>query len=328
VALVVAGVKRVGARPPTPAPSRAPSGSASTPRQIASGPRGISLGIDTASVANNKQISWPDARSGIPIDFAIIRSNFSTKADEVFARDWPKIRAAGLVRGAYLFLRFPHPKNNMKAADPVSQANAMIRAVRTLDDSDLPPSLDVEFPGGRAATRMSAQNILAGVRAAWTVLRDHYGVAPIVYTSGRVWHEDLQDIEAPDLIESPLWLARYPYKKGPARRSGSDIAQLRNPPVPKPWGDATNWWIHQYQGDAVNLPGFPSGNVDMNRFNVTANGATGDRVRWIQRRLGVSETGTFDHTVEAAVRALQQRKGISPTGVIDVRTFAYVCRAR
>ena len=58
------------------------------------------------------------------------------------------------------------------------------------------------------------------------------------------------------------------------------------PPVPPPWGDATNWWIHQYQGDAVRLPGFPTGNVDMNRFNTMTRGATGDRVRWVQRRSG------------------------------------------
>ena len=38
--------------------------------------------------------------------------------------------------------------------------------------------------------------------------RDYYGVAPIIYTSARVWQEDLANLPAPDLAESPLWLKR------------------------------------------------------------------------------------------------------------------------
>jgi murein L,D-transpeptidase YcbB/YkuD len=102
------------------------------------------------------------------------------------------------------------------------------------------------------------------------------------------------------------------------------VDALQDPPVPPAWGDATNWWIHQYQGDAVKLPGFPTGNVDMNRFNVMSVGATGDRVRWVQRRLGVAQTGAYDSATDATVRAFQQRKGLMPSGVIDPRSFAYI----
>ena len=174
---------------------------------------------------------------------------------------------------------------------------------------------------------MSARRILDGVRAAWKVLKDHYGVAPIIYTSARVWKHDLDNLAAPDLIESPLWLAAYfSFKKGPYRLSEADFAGGKHSPlIPPPWGDATNWWIHQYQGDALNLPGFPRGNVDMNRFHSLQKGASGDQVKWVQRRLGIAQTGQFDDAMERALRAFQSQKGISPSGVVDILTFAYLC---
>jgi GH25 family lysozyme M1 (1,4-beta-N-acetylmuramidase) len=286
----------------------------------------VILGLDTASVAGNKNPNWSQARDEASISFAIIRSNWGLSQDSVFKRDWPKIKAAGIVRGAYLFLRFPHPKYGMKAPDPVSQARALINTVGNLNESDFPPTLDVEFPGGRNVTGLTAQQCLEGTRAAWKVLKDHYGVAPIIYTSARVWKEDLSNLPAPDLVESPLWLARYPFKPGPAVRD-SRVSSISTPPVPPPWGDATNWWIHQYQGDAVKLPGFPTGNIDMNRFNIMRMGATGDRVKWVQRRLGVAQSGRFDAAMFGVLQAFQNKKGLVPNGIVDPRTFAYLCWA-
>jgi GH25 family lysozyme M1 (1,4-beta-N-acetylmuramidase) len=283
------------------------------------------FGIDTASVAGNKNPDWMRAKAEVPVDFAIIRSNWGTAPDSVFRRDWPKLKDAGIVRGAYLFLRFPHSKWG-RPPSPAAQARAFIATVGNLGQSDLPPSLDVEFPGGRRETGMTSRQILAGVRDAWQTLRGHYGVVPLIYTSARVWKEDLDNLPAPDLTESPLWLARYHFLKGPAVYgprvfAGGPI----NPPVPPPWGDATNWWIHQYQGDAVGLPGFPTGDVDMNTFNVMVRGATGDRVRWAQRRLGIAQSGVFDPATEGALRAFQSKKGLGTDGMVDPRTFAYLC---
>jgi GH25 family lysozyme M1 (1,4-beta-N-acetylmuramidase) len=323
VYLEVARRERPAQRASTPKGGRQgrPAGAAGAAPGVAR----VTLGIDTASVAGNRNPDWARARAQVPIDFAIIRAYTGTGPDPVFHRDWPKLKAAGLVRGAYLFLRFPH-RGWRPAPSPAAQARAFIATVGRLDPSDLPPSLDVEFPGaGRKETGMTARQLLEGVREAWRTLRDHYGVAPIVYTSARVWREDLDNLPAPDLVESPLWLARYPYPKGPAVYGPRIVAGLRPPPVPPPWGDATNWWIHQYQGDAVKLPGFPTGNVDMNRFNTTARGATGDRVRWVQRRLGIPESCCFDAATEAALRAFQRGKGIAASGVVDPRTFAFLC---
>jgi lysozyme len=284
------------------------------------------FGLDTASVAGNKNPDWVKAKAGGPISFAIIRSNYGTATDSVFARDWPKLKQAGLVRGAYLFLRFP--RGNKSAPTPEKQAAAAIDTIGDLEDGDLPPTVDVEFPGkGRVETGLSARACLDGVRAAWEVLRSHYGVAPIVYTSARVWRDDLGNAPADDLTDSPLWLARYFFKPGPAARDASAFdGGTRDPPVPPPWGDAANWWIHQYQGDAVKFPGLPTGNVDMNRFNVALRGARGARVRWLQRRLGVVANGRFDAATESAVRDFQDDNDLVSDGIIGPRTFAYLAR--
>ena len=53
------------------------------------------FGIDTASVAGNKNPDWVKAKAAGPIAFAIIRSNYGTRADSVFARDWPKLKQEG-----------------------------------------------------------------------------------------------------------------------------------------------------------------------------------------------------------------------------------------
>jgi len=283
------------------------------------------FGIDIASVAGNKNPNWTKAKATGPISFALIRSNFGTAPDKAFARDWPRLKRAGLVRGAYLFLRFP--RNGKPAPTPEAQAAAAIGTIGALDDGDLPPALDVEFPGaGRSETGLSAQECLDDVRAAWRALSEHYRVAPIIYTSARVWRDDLGNAPADDLIESPLWLARYFFKAGPAARDPSAFESGKlDPPVPPPWGDAGNWWIHQYEGDATKFPGFTA-KVDMNRFNVAFRGARGARVGWAQRRLGIAETGRFDPATEAAVRAFQDDNDLVSDGVIGPRTFAHLAR--
>src|ERR1044071_624645 len=102
------------------------------------------FGIDTASVAGNKNPDWLKAKAVGPISFAIIRASFGTTRDTTFDRDWPRLKEAGLVRGGYLFLRFP--RDGKSAPTPEAQAAAVIDVIGDLEDGDLPPSLDVEFP--------------------------------------------------------------------------------------------------------------------------------------------------------------------------------------
>ena len=306
-------------RPALESRGRAPS---RTPKQ----PVGVRtfFGVDTAD-GENQNADWLRAKAQVPIDFAIIRASGGGGPDHDFRPAWPKLKDAGLVRGAYLFLVFP--RQGGWPSSPVTQARAFIKTVGNLDEGDLAPTLDVEADTWQN-TGMKPPQLLEGVRAAWKTLRDYYGVPPIIYTSRRVWIEVLGNLPAPDLAESPLWVKDYPYKlRTPAHYDPQPFAGGRlDPRMPAPWGDAANWWIHQYQGDALQLPGFVR-TVDMNRFNTTVRGAAGDRIRWVQRRLGIPQSGAFDAATEQALRAFQSKKGIDADGLINPRTFAYLSRS-
>lgn len=283
------------------------------------------FGVDIASVDDNKKTNWALAKAQGPISFAIIRATYSTTRDPQFAATWPQLQTTRIVRGAYMFLVYPRT-GQPKPASPTAQATALIDTVGDLERTDLPPSLDIEFPKGRSATGMSATAALDWAREAWTTLKDHYGVPPIVYTSGRVWREDLADLAAPDLVESPLWLARYFLKTGiKANRDPGQFADgKRDPPVPTPWGGA--WAIHQYQGDAFGFPGFSS-TVDINRFNTMVKGSSGDLVRWVQRKLGVTESGTYDDATWKALLTFQAANDQVVDGIVGPKTFASLCWA-
>jgi len=280
------------------------------------------FGIDVASVDDNHDVNWAVAKAQGPISFAIIRATQATHVDTQFAAAWPQLKATGLVRGAYMFLDFP--KIGATAQPPDVQAKAFIDTVGTLSTDDLPPALDVEFPHGRAGTGMSVNAALEWIHAAWAKLHDWYKVPPIIYTSGRVWHEDLDDVPVTDLLDSPLWLARYYWSEDkPAMRDAAQFANgLHAPPVPTPWGSA--WAIHQYQGDAVAMPGFSS-TVDMNRFNTLLQGSNSDAVTWAQRRLRITADGDFGPKTAAAVKAFQHTHGMVADGIIGPRTFAKLC---
>jgi lysozyme len=278
------------------------------------------LGIDTASVAGNKKIDWTAAKAA-GLSFAILRAAFGDEADGAFAREWDRTTDAGLLRGAYLFLRFP--RGGKRAPEPEMQARALLSAIGAVQPDDLPPILDLEFPGeGRAETGFTVAQCLDWVLRARGVIKDALGVDPILYTSARVWRDDLGNSRSTDLVDCPLWLARYYFKDGLSVRSGAAFSDLPAPAVPPPWGDADNWWMHQYQGDATGFPGF-NGKVDLNRFNpyYTGNGA---RARWVQQRLGVTVDGRFGEISKAALADFQAERGLIADRVVGPRTFAYL----
>lgn len=292
---------------------------------------GISIGVDFASVDGNKQLGpdgWKAQREN-GLDFAIVRGSYEKWADSTAARDAPDIRAAGIVFGAYMF---PMPgKGHPTAAEQVrtfTQAN-------TLRSGDFPPVLDVEFPQGIAATGLGRAELLAWIREAVKALRQFYGIAPMIYTSKRVWDGTdtdslaLGSVAAVELADCALWLARYAmdYRK-PAL--GDDIyerdrlAALPWPPTPAAWGEG-NHWIHQDQGDAVGFKGFSS-TVDVDRFRAMAVGETGPRVRWGQKHLRMVEgaPGVFDAVMTDAVLKFQNAFDLDMTGSVNASTFGHL----
>ena len=291
------------------------------------------FGIDTASVAGNKNIDWVKAKAKGQVSFAIIRSNYGTSEDKLFNKEWPRIQDAGITRGAYLFLRFPHPKHGMKDIGPVAQAKAMCKTVGRLNVEDFPPVLDVEFPGGRKVTGLSVDECIERVRKAWAVLHDYYKTPPIIYTSARVWKEDLKNQVVLEFLDSPLWLARYYFKGPPMLDASKFVGNKYDPPVPTPWLDEANWAAHQYQGDTKGLPGFPTGNLDMNRFNPLVKGDKGQRVRWLQMKLNSYIGGTdkvdgiFGNKTEKLLKTFQRFHSLIQDGIVGPKTFACLCWA-
>src|SRR4051794_25893683 len=73
----------------------------------------VALGIDTYSFDGNRVRDWKAAKSA-GASFAIFAANWGTFPGPAFKSEWPKIKDAGLVRGAYTFLRFPHPVNDKR----------------------------------------------------------------------------------------------------------------------------------------------------------------------------------------------------------------------
>lgn len=286
------------------------------------------LGIDIASVDGNKPIDWVAAkRAGVR--FAIFRGNYGTWEDPTWARETDRARAVGLVVGAYIM-----PVFAVGAPDPEVQMQAFARHVSCCP-SDLPPTIDVEFSSIGATGRTRSQ-LLAWILRAVRELRRLFGVWPQIYTSTRVWEgedADTLDADAPaqasvdmsECIECPLWLAWYPWRSGIAPQVVY-FDRFPWPPVPKLWGIG-NVWIHQEQGDAIGLPGFTN-TVDLNRFHLLALGSTGERVRWVERKLGLAPTGLFDDAVRQAVIAFQRDRQLEADGVIGPVTFARLCWQR
>lgn len=279
------------------------------------------LGVDFASVDGNKPVDWAAVKAA-GTRFVIIRGAYNEWADPTYKAEAKRAREAGLLVGSYLF---PLMRDT---TSPDGQVMVFSDSVK-LTPGDLPPVLDVEFPGGLAKTGMTRVQALEWVRRAVRAMERCCGVKPMIYTSARVWDgtdaDSLSAKPTPDLIECPLWLARYPYNyrqpavgDDPSERS--TVISIPKPPVPKSWG-VDNVWIHQYQGDAIGFRGFSS-TVDVNRFFDLAMGRSGERVKWVQRRVGIHPSGVFDACTDSHVRAFQAANRLQVDGVVGPVTFA------
>jgi lysozyme len=259
-----------------------------------------SEGIDIAGT-DHGPIDWTGyKRSGR--SFAIARANYKLTPDTDFPAFWPEMKRAGLVRGAYLFWD--------PIRDPVKLANAVwatVAAAGGIGPGDLPIAVDVESRHGLVGSGYTPQQALEGLTATVDELERLMGISPLIYTSRRVWMEDLKNIAAPSLARCPLWVARW---------SSAD------PLCPDVWGKG-NWWLHQYAGDTGGVPGV-SRPSDLDRFRHVSEGDTGAAVKFIQTKLGLDPTGTFDDTTLSAVHELQEAHGLRIDGVVGPITWSYL----
>lgn len=279
--------------------------------------------LDFADVDGNDYVKWPQVmeacrRAGSRLGGAIFRASYGTLPDPTIGREWARARAVyGMITGAYLFLR------NRKEQPPTDQVHVFANTVGNITSADFVPVIDVEdsWP--------SAEAELEALHQAWSEMLAIYGVPPMLYDSGRVWREDLHNLPAGEMLESPQWVAKpwlRPVHSAPVLTPELFADGRYDPIVPVPWGDA-NWWLHQYQGDAFGIPGITN-TVDLSRFNLMQEGATGRRVSWVQKRLGVTVDGIFGPVTASRLRTFQTGHGLEPDAVVGPLTFNRLCWTR
>lgn len=260
-------------------------------------------GVDYASVDENKS---PDVKAA-NVSFAIVRGSYcyggKTLRDKHMTRDrdaWAPARF-----GSYMIIGWG-------TDDPPidTQVAGFVAAYGKRRPGELPPGLDVEFSHGRAATGLSAEEALKRCERALTLMQSVYGCV-MTYTSARVWHEDLGDLDSRAFSTSPLWVKTpYVYKAGnpPHPEVCPEVGEL-----PAPWraqsADCPGVWIQQYQGDAKAYPGFTS-TVDCNKFLTRRSDA------WVRRQLARYNC--------SEVLQLQAMYNLTLDGIVGPTTFAYL----
>jgi lysozyme len=150
---------------------------------------GNAQGIDVSHYQGT--VSWPEVhQAGIEFAFAKATDGL-TWTDPQFATNWPQMKAAGVLRGAYHFFE--------PADDAAGQARFFLQTVQ-LATGDLPPALDVETAGsGGSALWEGVETWLQTVAAAT-------GVQPFLYLDPTFADEN----QAPaSLTAYPLWIADY-----------------------------------------------------------------------------------------------------------------------
>ena len=160
-----------------------------------------------------------------------------TFTDPMFAANWPAMKEAGLVRGAYHFFR--------PLDDGAAQADFFLSRVVAFGAGDLPPILDWEVNDTTITDALQvqrAQDFVDEIKAAT-------GLSTIVYTSARF----LSLVgNPPQFAGLPLWDARY---------------GVTCPNIPDAWATWTFW---QYDDNGT-VPGIAvDAGVDVNVFNGSA----------------------------------------------------------
>jgi lysozyme len=199
-----------------------------------------SQGIDVSHY--QPKINWE--KVALTADFAFVKATESTgQTDKSFAGHWRDAKAAGLLRGAYHFF---HGNQDGK-----TQAAHFLSVMGTLEDTDLPPVLDLEHAkkGEKAST-------LSKEVSAW--IQDVEAATkrkPLIYVSPGFWNEHMAArTDSFPYGNYPLWIAHYGVRKPSLPRDNT-------------WNDWTFW---QFSGSGTHAG--VNGTVDLDKFNGTVLG--------------------------------------------------------
>lgn len=190
-------------------------------------------GIDVSG--HNPGIDWQKVKDSAGLSFVFIKATEGVGyVSPEYASQWAGAKAAGLLRGAYHFMRGD--------TDAAMQAAFFLRAVGS-DRGELPLTVDVEAPGDGAGAPVKA----AQLRVFVDMVKAQTGKAPIIYTYPAVWKSILDNSKA--FTDCPLWIAHY---------------GVQNPTIPGGWAAAT-FWQYTSRGQVAGVGGI----VDQDVFQGT-----------------------------------------------------------
>lgn len=290
------------------------------------------LGVDYGNGDGTRPPDWKAAHAA-GTRFAFIRKSgikhdpkhqaWHLAPDSAYARDCAAARAAGITVGAYLF-----PRYDQGTPSPIEQvANFKAAPGDIIPGKDLPPCLDVEFPGGVASTGRTREELLKLVEATIMELHAQFGCWPVIYTSyNQMW--DLGLPESDVLAKCDLWLktayihpAHRPVDHPPVmlphlgEHADDERDYYRIPPS---W---STWMANQYQGDALGYAGFTH-QVDVSRWNVRVIGEdhwTADHT-FVARRIKSGAICAYD--LRDDLLAFQTAHGLEADAVVGPATHA------
>jgi lysozyme len=158
-------------------------------------------GIDVSH--HNGTVDWPRVAEQ-DIEFAWIKATEgSSHVDSRFAANWAEAQRAGIATGAYHFMSFESP-----GAD---QAHNMIATVPRVAGT-LAPVVDLEPYGSFKGNLPPATEVRAILDPLLSTLEEHYGIAPVIYTTPSAYRAYLVDLypDNPIWFRSVAWPPRVP----------------------------------------------------------------------------------------------------------------------
>jgi GH25 family lysozyme M1 (1,4-beta-N-acetylmuramidase) len=215
--------------------------------------RGLELAI------YQPHVDWPTLIQATGISFVFVKGSDGSSPDPLFANHWAEAKNAGMLRGAYHFLR--------ETPDPQQQVDTYMQVLGA-DTGELPPVLDIEVPAMKVAAKVAA------AAQFWlSAVESQVHRRPIIYTAGWWWDPNML-INGSYPTWAPgyrLWVANWPLIHSVPTADQLNQGQL-TPVLPKSW---TNWMFWQYSGDLAEVAGITgdggtSVKVDLDVFNGTA----------------------------------------------------------
>ena len=195
--------------------------------------KGSVVGIDVSTYQGT--VDWAKVKAaGKTFAFARVTHGTGT-IDNQFAKNWPAMKAAGIIRGAYQYFE--------PADDALEQAKLFvdkINAAGGFEEGDLPGVIDVEKMGTASAAQLRTM-----VHTWIDYVEEKTNRRPIIYAGSYFWDDHSLGT---DFSSYPLWGPHY---------TTADCHLISSA-----WNDWT-FWQHSDEGTVSGI----SGAVDLDRYN-------------------------------------------------------------